>query len=108
MDQNRKDIEELLLQLFIFDTGFRRQILSKIGNGLSAEKLGELKRTLEQALVWQKGVLAKKLGEDPELYDKILSEKSKVDREVLQSYYERIRAEDQKKIEIILLRIKQI
>ncbi len=102
-----KEISNLLKNILVFETKFKEEILAKAA-GLSDVRLEQLKSILLEIGEWQKKVLTKKLKEDPDFYNKIVSARKKVDQEIINLYKQKLNDEDRKKMEIILDKMKSI
>ena len=102
-----KDIGNLLKNILVFETKFKEDLLVRSA-GLNEEKLNKLKVILTEINQWQKKVLDKKIKEDPNFYNKVLGARKQVDEEVINLYKQKLNNEDQKKMEIILNKMKTI
>lgn len=102
-----KEIANLLKNILVFETKFKEEILAKAA-GLSGVRLNELKNILLEVGGWQEKVLTKKLKEDTDFYNRIASARKKVDQEIINLYKQKLDAEDKKKMEIILNKMKTI
>lgn len=102
-----KEIGSLLENILVFETKFKEDLLAKSAN-LSDAKLSELKSILAEISRWQKKVLDKKIKEDPNFLNKIANARKQVDQEIINLYKQKLNEEDQKKIEIILNKMKTI
>lgn len=102
-----KEIEKLLTGIIVFATKFKKEILVKAEN-LSEAKLKELKKVLEEVNVWQKPALQSIAKKDPQFYNRILVKRKQIEQEIINLYKARLSEEDNKKMQIILGKIKNI
>ena len=106
-EDDLKEINNLLKNILVFETKFKEEILVK-SKSMSEIKLSELKEILLHVEVWQKKVLEKKIQEDPNFYNKIINARKKLDQEIMDLYKQKLNDQDQKKMEIILNKMKTI
>ena len=103
----QKQIIELLETIAVFDASFKKQISQKMA-GLEEYRLAELKKILLEVQEWQLNFLKKKITEDPDFYDRIMEAKRQAEHKVIELYKQKFAAEDHRKIEIILNKIKEL
>jgi len=103
-----KIISSLLDRLFIFTSAVKEDIIAKASVDLNEEKFLALKAELEKAVEWQKQLVIEKMRQDPSLYDKIMEERKKITEEILKAYEDKVKKEDQDKINFMFLKIKSL
>jgi hypothetical protein len=102
------EIREMLSGLFVFDDEFKAKILDKIKAGLNTARLEKLKKILAEAVKWQIGVVARKLAQDKTFLRRFAAQKNKIDQEILDERVKTLKDNDFKKMQTILLKIKNI
>ncbi len=106
-EEGLKEIGNLLENILVFETKFKEDLLEKSAS-LNDAKLNELKNILTEINLWQKKVLDKKIKSDPIFFNKVAGARKKVDEEIINLYKQKLNDEDQKKMEIILNKMKTI
>lgn len=107
-EAEKKEIEDLLDKIFVFDYEFKLDILTKIENEGDGGKFTELKKILSEALEIQNLLVDKKMNTDKDFYKKIQREKRVTDEKIIKLYKEKLSQDDNQKINLILSKIDSI
>ena len=107
LEEDLKEISNLLASILVFETKFKEEILTKTKN-MSDVKIKELKSILLSVSLWQKEIIERKVKQDPNFYSKMLVARKKNDQEIMELYKQKFNNEDRKKMEVILNKMKNI
>lgn len=107
MGGTQAEIIDLLEKIVVFEVSFKKEIVEKLPS-LDGKRLQELKKILLEVGEWQTDFLQKKIIEDPDFYDKIVEARRQADKKIIGLYKQKFEAEDHKKMEIILNKIKEL
>lgn len=102
-----KEIENQLAAIIVFETKFKKEILAK-AEKLSQAKLADLKKVLTEVGEWQKLTLQALARKDPQFYRRLLARKKTIEQEMINLYKTKLAEEDNKKMQIILNKVKNI
>ncbi|HSR89569.1 MAG TPA: hypothetical protein VLK22_04250 [Candidatus Udaeobacter sp.] len=105
--ETKKEIADLLKKIVVFEKKFKEEILQKSA-GLEETKLQKLKKVLLEVKQWQTKLLQNKIANDPDFYYKVMDVKRKADQAVIDTFRQKFKAEDHKKMEIILNKIHSL
>lgn len=102
-----KEISKLLNGIFVFEEDFKEGVFTR-AKTLDNVKLQKLKNILLEVDRWQEIALNKKIQENADFYNKIVNAKKKADQNIVNLYKQKLSADDNKKMEIILDKIRSI
>lgn len=106
--QVENEVEKILDNLFVFDSEFKTKILDKIKAGLDDARLNKLKKILADAVKWQAEVVTKKIKQNKDFIRKFNLQRKRIDHAIIDDRAQELRENDLKKMQTILLRIKNI
>lgn len=101
------EIKNQLATIIVFATKFKKEILAKAEN-LSEAKLKNLIKILAEVSIWQKTAMKNVMRRDPQFYNRLLEKKKQIEQKMINLYKARLSEEDNKKMQIILDKVKNI
>lgn len=101
------EIKNQLATIIVFATKFKKEILAKAEN-LSEAKLKNLIKILAKLNSWQKTALQNLARRDPQFYRHLLEKKKQIEQKMINLYKARLSEEYNKKMQIILDKVKNI